>query len=245
MIWIISSVALTRQPNIGSGKPRNLNMSNLDRLEIMTRAATFALVNWNWWGGSFPFDLDCNVPNFNASRSDIAEFFQPSIDCIVKTVLEQKNSAHKTISVSLYTSFYKYRFPNHYPYFQHVVLVGGFAASDWLFSKVHELLTPLGLYIVRPENHVWVFSKIKTTILFKKKKTSSETKLFRMARSHSTSTTLWELVFLNSHMASLATSVTTQMSQTTDHGLIRCSPLFLGISGLMIISISSYPKWAV
>ena len=40
---------------------------------------------------------------------------------------------------------------------QHVVLVGGFAASDWLFSKVYESLTPLGINIVRPENHVWVF----------------------------------------------------------------------------------------
>ena len=38
--------------------------------------------------------------------------------------------------------------------FQHVVLVGGFAANDWLFSKVYELLTPIGINIVRPENHV-------------------------------------------------------------------------------------------
>ena len=42
-----------------------------------------------------------NVPNFTVFRTDIALFFQPSIDCIVKVVLEQKNSAHKTISVSL------------------------------------------------------------------------------------------------------------------------------------------------
>jgi hypothetical protein len=66
--------------------------------------------------------------------SDVAEFFRPSVDCIVKAVLEQKSSAHKKIS--------------------HVVLVGGFAASDWLFSTVHDLLTPLGLNIVRPENYV-------------------------------------------------------------------------------------------
>jgi len=66
--------------------------------------------------------------------SDVAQFFQPSVDCIVKAVLEQKNIAHKTIS--------------------HVVLVGGFAASDWLFNKVHDVLTPIGLNIVRPENHV-------------------------------------------------------------------------------------------
>ena len=91
----------------------------------------------------------------NVFRSDVALFFQPSIDCIVKAVLEQKNSAHKTISVSLdHTSFFKYHFPNHLLYFQHVVLVGGFAASDWLFTKVHEMLTPLGLNIIRPENHV-------------------------------------------------------------------------------------------
>jgi hypothetical protein len=94
------------------------------------------------------------VPDLNVFRSDVAEFFQPSVDCIVKAVLEQKKCAHKTISVSLYTSFFTYRFPNHPLYFQHVVLVGGFAASDWLFTKVYETLTPLGLNIVRPENHV-------------------------------------------------------------------------------------------
>jgi len=34
------------------------------------------------------------------------------------------------------------------------VLVGGFSASDWLLAKVLEVLTPLGLNIIRPENHV-------------------------------------------------------------------------------------------
>ena len=89
----------------------------------------------------------------NVFRTDIAQFFQPSVDCIVKAVLEQRNSAHVTISVSICTLFLKYLFPNHL-YFQHVVLVGGFAASDWLFTKVYELLIPLGVNIVRPENHV-------------------------------------------------------------------------------------------
>ena len=96
------------------------------------------------------------MPYLNVLRTDVAQFFQPSIDCIVKAVLEQKNSAHKMISVcpsvlttrhSLNIGFLTIL------YFQHVVLVGGFAASDWLFIKVHELLTPLGLNIVRPENH--------------------------------------------------------------------------------------------
>ena len=101
---------------------------------------------------------DLNV--FFFFRTDVAEFFQPSIDCIVKAVLEQKKSAHKTISVSFFFSslLFKYRLfffePIFFCIFQHVVLVGGFAASDWLFTKVQELLTPTGLNIVRPENHV-------------------------------------------------------------------------------------------
>ncbi|KAF8805122.1 hypothetical protein BYT27DRAFT_7258239 [Phlegmacium glaucopus] len=66
--------------------------------------------------------------------TDVAQFFQPSVDCIVKAVLDQKRIAHKPIF--------------------HVVLVGGFAASDWLYTKIHDVLTPLGLNIVRPENHV-------------------------------------------------------------------------------------------
>jgi hypothetical protein len=90
----------------------------------------------------------------NVFRSVVAQFFQPSIECIVQAVLEQKSSAHKTISVSLYTSLFKYHYANYFLYFQHVVLVGGFAASDWLFYKVHELLTILGLNVVRPDNHV-------------------------------------------------------------------------------------------
>ena len=47
-----------------------------------------------------------------------------------------------------------------FPRSQHVVLVGGFAASDWLFNKVHEALTPLGLNVLRPESHVYVFCQI-------------------------------------------------------------------------------------
>ena len=39
---------------------------------------------------------------------------------------------------------------------QHVVLAGGFAASDWLFNKVHEKLLPHGLNTIRPENYVFV-----------------------------------------------------------------------------------------
>jgi len=35
---------------------------------------------------------------------------------------------------------------------QHVVLVGGFADSDWLFEKVRTTLTQRGLAVIRPES---------------------------------------------------------------------------------------------
>ena len=124
------------------------------------------------------------------------------------------------------------------------MLVGGFAASDWLFNKVYELLTPLGLNIVRAENHVWVFFKIETTLLFKTAP-FKETKPFLMEQSHPTSTILWGLVFPNSHMVPFAPSHTIQVLQTTDHGLAMCSSLHLGPSGSADLSTSPYPKWFV
>ncbi|CAA7260337.1 unnamed protein product [Cyclocybe aegerita] len=66
--------------------------------------------------------------------SDVALFFEPSINCIIKSVTDQRRDAHKTI--------------------RHVVLVGGFAASDYLFAKVQAKLTPAGLNVLRPDNHV-------------------------------------------------------------------------------------------
>jgi len=47
------------------------------------------------------------------------------------------------------------------PTFQHVILVGGFAASDWLFNKVRDKLIPHGLNIIRPENHVSVLRSLE------------------------------------------------------------------------------------
>ncbi|KJA20619.1 hypothetical protein HYPSUDRAFT_42924 [Hypholoma sublateritium FD-334 SS-4] len=66
--------------------------------------------------------------------TDVALFFQPAIDCIVKAVQEQRHAAHKTIS--------------------HVIFVGGFGASDYLLNQVTKVLQPLGLSILRPESHV-------------------------------------------------------------------------------------------
>ncbi|KAF8989882.1 hypothetical protein BDQ17DRAFT_1288292 [Cyathus striatus] len=66
--------------------------------------------------------------------SDVASFFEPSITCIVQAILEQRDAAQKKISS--------------------VFLVGGFAASDWLFSRLKESLQPLGVNFCRPDSHV-------------------------------------------------------------------------------------------
>ncbi|XP_006460481.1 hypothetical protein AGABI2DRAFT_192178 [Agaricus bisporus var. bisporus H97] len=64
----------------------------------------------------------------------VASFFEPSIKCIVDGVLAQRAIAHKPIS--------------------NVFLVGGFAASDYLFSKVKEQLEQRGLHVFRPDTQI-------------------------------------------------------------------------------------------
>ncbi|PPR02811.1 hypothetical protein CVT26_009597 [Gymnopilus dilepis] len=66
--------------------------------------------------------------------SEVAHFFQPSVDCIVSAVLEQKKASSHPIS--------------------HVILVGGFAQSPWLYDRVQSSLTPSGIATFVPEGHV-------------------------------------------------------------------------------------------
>ncbi|KAJ2928083.1 hypothetical protein H1R20_g9013, partial [Candolleomyces eurysporus] len=88
------------------------------------------------FGSTRDNDPACNIRfgQLKLDGSDVARFFEPSVKCVVNGVLEQRRQAHRPIS--------------------HVVLVGGFAASDWLFAKVQEALRPYSLNVVRPENHV-------------------------------------------------------------------------------------------
>ncbi|TEB37919.1 hypothetical protein FA13DRAFT_1785787 [Coprinellus micaceus] len=72
--------------------------------------------------------------NIRYGQLKISGFFEPSISCVVNAVREQRTLAHKP--------------------FTHVVLVGGFASSDWLFEKVSERLNPEGFKVIRPENHL-------------------------------------------------------------------------------------------
>lgn len=68
------------------------------------------------------------------SGSDVASFFEPSVNCIVDAIAEQSQKARKPI--------------------KSVFLVGGFAASDWLFAELKEACNQMGLGVLRPDSHV-------------------------------------------------------------------------------------------
>ncbi|KAH6910163.1 hypothetical protein BKA70DRAFT_1466549 [Coprinopsis sp. MPI-PUGE-AT-0042] len=68
------------------------------------------------------------------SGSTLATFFEPSVSCMVQAVRDEVASSQHPIT--------------------HVFLVGGFSASDWLYSEVKRALQPEGLEISRPDSHV-------------------------------------------------------------------------------------------
>jgi hypothetical protein len=67
-----------------------------------------------------------------------------------------------------------------------VILVGGFAASDWLFARVKDRLSMKGLAVTRPENHVQVLHDVRWTN-FRHTYYPAGTKPFLMGRYHSIS----------------------------------------------------------
>jgi len=81
------------------------------------------------FGGAGDNDPNCNIRfgQLKLLGSDVAKFFEPSVECIVKGVLDQCKVAHKPISVCL-SGLLAALCPE--PAFQHVILVGGFAATS-------------------------------------------------------------------------------------------------------------------
>ncbi|KAJ2929974.1 hypothetical protein H1R20_g7094, partial [Candolleomyces eurysporus] len=65
--------------------------------------------------------------------SDVATFFQPSIDCITETVEDICKTCVHPIT--------------------HVVFVGGFSASEWLYKRLAAAVEPRNLQILRPQVH--------------------------------------------------------------------------------------------
>ncbi|KAF8885937.1 hypothetical protein BD779DRAFT_1471329 [Infundibulicybe gibba] len=76
--------------------------------------------------------------------TDVASFFDPSVQCIIRAIVEMRRASLKPIS--------------------HVFLVGGFGASDYLFSKLKQALERLRLDFCRPDTHLRVYGCGCTTM---------------------------------------------------------------------------------
>ncbi|KZP02189.1 hypothetical protein FIBSPDRAFT_771053, partial [Athelia psychrophila] len=66
--------------------------------------------------------------------SEVAALFEPSIKAIIDAIDQQRRLSQKAITS--------------------VFLVGGFAASDWLHSKLHAHMSAQGVNFFRPDSHV-------------------------------------------------------------------------------------------
>jgi len=88
------------------------------------------------FGSTRDNDGECNIRygQLKMTGVDVASFFEPSIQCIIDSIKKQRLKPHKK--------------------FTHIVLVGGFAASDWLYKQVSEALKAKGFSVVRPDHHV-------------------------------------------------------------------------------------------
>ncbi|PBK65408.1 hypothetical protein ARMSODRAFT_940355 [Armillaria solidipes] len=79
-------------------------------------------------------DLGIRSGQLKLEGHQVARFFEPSVASIINAIDEQRFTTDKTVTS--------------------VFLVGGFAASDWLFTKLQDYLNPLNITFSRPDSHV-------------------------------------------------------------------------------------------
>jgi hypothetical protein len=90
-------------------------------------------------------------------------FFEPSIVTIQDAIKRQMDSAVARITVS--EPYQSSPFLNHTTPVKAVLMVGGFAASDWLFSKLQAYLQGQGVRFVRPDGHLYVPPSVSVSVL--------------------------------------------------------------------------------
>ncbi|KAF9523665.1 hypothetical protein CPB83DRAFT_657624 [Crepidotus variabilis] len=77
-------------------------------------------------------DVHVRFGQMRLAGNEVAEFFEPSVNCVMEAVLEQIIRDNSNI--------------------KHMVLVGGFGSSDWLYQQVKDKLAGKELTITRPES---------------------------------------------------------------------------------------------
>ncbi|TRM63778.1 hypothetical protein BD626DRAFT_260775 [Schizophyllum amplum] len=88
------------------------------------------------FGGMSDVDTEFDVRGgkLAITGTEVAKFFQPTVTSISQAVLRQRTQAKPAVSS--------------------VFLVGGFAASTYLFTQLQETLAPLGFDVCRPDSHM-------------------------------------------------------------------------------------------
>ncbi|RXW25676.1 hypothetical protein EST38_g182 [Candolleomyces aberdarensis] len=81
-------------------------------------------------------DETCNIRygQLKLAGKEVASFFEPAVRCVLDAIAEQQKQCKL-------------------PYI-HVVLVGGFSASDYLFQQLTKHLEPKGCQVLRPDSYV-------------------------------------------------------------------------------------------
>ena len=82
----------------------------------------------------------------------MAKFFQPTVTAISQAVLRQRTQAKPNVSVSILPEVWSHALTK----LQCVFLVGGFAASPFLYTQLCESLEPLRFEVCRPDSHMFV-----------------------------------------------------------------------------------------
>ena len=125
--------------------------------------------------------------------------------------------------------------------FKHVVLVGGFAASDWLFNKVQEKLLPHDLNITRPEHHVSVAASLKINLVLT---SHSVIRPYLMAPCHSITTVLYALESpsLPTELSHAFASI--PLLRITNKDSTMYLLILTGTGGLMVPSLLSCQRFA-
>ena len=95
--------------------------------------------------------IQCTVINFIGYSADIARFFEPAIKNIIKAIEEQTRKTTTRIRVRLEGSL---MYHNQRLGVQGIFMVGGFATSDYLFSKLEDHFKLRGIDILRPDAYL-------------------------------------------------------------------------------------------
>ena len=106
---------------------------------------------------SFSYSRFENHASHSGIRVEVAELFEPSIEAAVASIRAQIEASQGVVRVRSFSPVLAEMITDVY---QSVWLVGGFAASPWLFSQLQERLAPLRVTVSRPDSQTLVYPKI-------------------------------------------------------------------------------------